>query len=66
MRRIWRRCFNWMKGKSGGNALPMVQVKEARYSATCKAEIHSCRKRGSGIVLCFVRVLGITRMSTSG
>jgi hypothetical protein len=66
MRIVRRRGFDWMNGKSGGNALPIVQVKEARYSATCKAEIQSCKKRGSGAVLCFTRVLGITRMSTRG
>jgi len=66
MRSVRSLGFDWMSGKSGGNALPIVQVKEARYSATCKAEIQSCRKRGSGTAFCFTRVLGITRMSTRG
>jgi hypothetical protein len=66
MRSVRRRGFDWMNGKSGGNALPIVQVKEVRYFATCKAEIQSCRKRGSGMALCFTRVLGITRMSARG
>ena len=30
MRRVWRRDFDWMKGRSGANALPIVHVKDAR------------------------------------
>jgi hypothetical protein len=63
MRRVWRRGFK--KGKSGGSALLIVQVKDARYSATCKAETQSRRKRGSGNVIRLTRVLGITRISRS-
>jgi hypothetical protein len=63
MRRVWRRGFK--KGKSGGSALPIVQVKDARYSATCKAETQSRKKCGSGNVARLTRVFGITRISKS-
>ena len=66
MRNVRRHGFDWMKGKSGGNALLIMHVKEARYSTTFEAEIQLCKKCGSGAVLCFTRLLGITRMSTRG